>query len=94
MTEEGKREEAFAELYDAELYAIREEIATEQEALEQYLEEYEMFCDDGYYAPTEREAAMLQDALQGWVAERDKLMAAIRRSHDADRHPHSIGEEE
>jgi len=58
--------------------ARKEEIATEQVALTEYLNGYVYAGDGGDYEPNEFELALIQDALHGWVAERDRMMADIR----------------
>ena len=45
-------------------------VQAEQEALEEYLSDY-VFCgDESYHTPTEWERELINDAIQGWLAER------------------------
>jgi hypothetical protein len=56
----------------------RTTIAAKQDALEQYVADYEMCCDNGYYTPTGQERALIQDALHGWEYDRARLIADAR----------------
>ena len=61
-------------------------IAAEQDALCAYVAEYEMCLDDGYYTPTENERGLIEDAMQGWVVEQDRLLQQhLRAALQADR---------
>jgi hypothetical protein len=73
---------------DAEKIAA---VAAEQDAVEQYVAEYELCGDDGYYAPTDHERGLIMDAMQGWLVDRDRLVREARAAsgietegHDAD----------
>lgn len=53
----------------------RAEVAAEQAAVEGYIADYVLSTEGPDYEPTDFERELIGDALQGWLADRERLMA-------------------
>jgi hypothetical protein len=54
-----------------------EPVAWPTERITEYIEEYELCADEGYYSPSEHERLLIADAIHGLLAD-DEFIAALR----------------